>query len=415
MRKLKNLYHFLVSFLALLLNGHSAKKMTVIGVTGTDGKTSTTHLIYHILKTAGFPVSFVSTVEAKINGVSFDTGFHVTTPSSFALQKLIKKAYISGSRYLVLEITSHALDQYRSLGTSIDIAVITNISHEHIDYHRSLENYRLAKAKILKGADYAVLNRDDDYFDFLKRKVYNKLIPYSLKDKKNFHKINFDSNPRLIGNFNKYNIMAATNVVRILKIDDDIINKAIKTFPGISGRIEEIKTGKSFRVIVDFAHKINALKNILETVRKITPGKLIVVFGSAGERDVIKRPIMGEISATYADYTILTAEDPRTEDVRTIIDSISTGCLKKKAVESFKSADIKKLSSGKKYFFKIPDRQEALNFAIRKLAGKGDTVLTCGKGHEKSMCYGKTEYPWDEFNAVKKALYDSVKATSKVS
>ena len=321
---------------------------------------------------------------------------------------MIGDAYLNGSRYLILEITSHALDQHRAIGTSIDIAVITNISHEHIDYHGTFEKYRLAKSKILKGADYAVLNADDPNFLFLKKLVKSKLITYSLRKSNNFRKINFKSNPRLIGNFNKYNIMAASSVARIEKISDDVINKALINFPGIPGRLEEIKTGRKFRVIVDFAHKPNALREILKTVRNLSKGRVIAVFGCAGLRDRIKRPMMGEIAATFADCTVITAEDPRTEDVRKIINSISEGCLKKNARELDKNkiGPLKKQKG--KVFIKIPDRQEAINFAINKIARPGDIVVTLGKGHEKSMCYGKTEYPWDEFKAVKKALYGSI-------
>lgn len=415
MRRLKNLYHFLIALIALLYYRYPAKKLTVIGVTGTDGKTSTTHLIYHILKTAGLPVSFISTVEAKINGASFDTGFHVTTPSPFQLQRLIKAALNSGSRYLVMEITSHALDQYRSLGASIDIALITNISHEHLDYHGTFENYRQAKSKILKGVDYAILNRDDKSFNYLKKKVNKKLISFSLKDKLRYKGINFNANPRLIGNFNRFNIMSAVCCARLFKISDQNINKALKSFPGVPGRLEEVKTDRNFKVFIDFAHKPNALKEILKTMRQITKNKVIAVFGCAGLRDRLKRPMMGEIAAQFADLSVLTAEDPRTEDVRDIIDNIALGCLKKNAVEINKNEKNTDFRKNSRVFFKIPDRQEAINFAVNKLAKAGDTVVFCGKGHEKSMCYGKIEYPWDEFNAVKKALYDSVKATSKVS
>ncbi|OGG03309.1 hypothetical protein A2W14_03780 [Candidatus Gottesmanbacteria bacterium RBG_16_37_8] len=413
MQRIKNLYHFFTALFSSFYFRHPGDKMTVIGITGTDGKTTTTHLVYHILRTAKLPVSFVSTVEANIAGQVIDTGFHVTTPSPFKLQKLISLAYTKGSRYLVLEITSHALDQYRVFGSSVDIALITNISHEHLDYHKNMDNYRNSKAKIIRDAKYAVLNSDDKNFSFLKSKVKGNLVTFSLKKKNKINYADIPANPHLLGNYNKYNILSSIKVAEILNIDAKIIKKAIKSFKGIPGRLEEVKTKKHFKIYIDFAHKLNALKQVLTTVRQFTPGRVIAVFGAAGLRDHLKRPLMGKVAGELADITVLTAEDPRTEDVRLIINSIARGLLSKKVIEMNKFADISQFVNGLKYFYKIPDRQEAINFAIRKLASSGDTVIICGKGHEKSMCYQKTEYPWNEKQAVLKALYGPVKDTQE--
>lgn len=404
-QNIKNLYHLLMAALAFLYYGKPAGKMTVIGITGTDGKTSTTHLVYHMLKTAGLPVSYISSVEANIMGKTLDTGFHVTTPSPWQIQNMIRQALDAGSRYLVLEVTSHALDQHRVLGTSIDIALVTNVSHEHLDYHKTLDNYLRTKAGILKGARYSVLNRDEANYKFLVKHASGKIISYSLDKKSAVPKYSNQGNPRLLGKFNRYNILAAASVARILKIKDESIIRAIRSFPGIPGRLEEVKSRRAFRIYIDFAHKINALENVLSTMKKNTKGRLIAVFGSAGLRDRTKRPLMGEVAARFADLTVLTAEDPRTEDVRMIIDAIGEGCLRRKAVLLDKSQLPSGRASGVRYFYKIPDRQEALNFAVRKLARKGDVVIACGKGHEKSMCYGNVEYPWDEKQAIIKALY----------
>lgn len=408
MQSIKNIFHLLMGITAGLLYGFPGRKMTVIGITGTDGKTTTTHLLYHILKTAKLPVSFVSTIEANIMGKTFDTGFHVTTPSPFQLQKLIKLAFDKGTKYLILEITSHALDQYRHFGSSIDIALINNISHEHLDYHKNLKNYMAAKARIVRGARITVLNRDDQSYSFLNKKVKNKKITFSLKTKNALNKISSQGNQHLLGIYNQYNILAVSTIADLLKIKHSIIQKAVKSYNGIPGRLERIKNNKQMNIYIDFAHKINALDNVLMTLKKISKKKLIAVFGSAGLRDTAKRPLMGKVAARNADYIILTAEDPRTEDVRDIIDSIALGCKEAKAVLLDKSDGLNGIKNGKKYFFKIPDRQEAINFAIRKLAKKGDTVVFCGKGHEKSMCYGRIEYPWDEKKAIEKALYASV-------
>ncbi|OGF99016.1 hypothetical protein A2153_01895 [Candidatus Gottesmanbacteria bacterium RBG_16_38_7b] len=327
------------------------------------------------------------------------------------MQRLIYQAQKAASLYLVLEVTSHALDQYRVSGIHIDIAVITNISHEHLDYHKNMKNYLSAKAKILKGAKYAILNSDDENFSYLKKKVTGNILTFSLKKKPFSKTFDIPLNPHLLGNYNKYNILAAVTVAKILKIGDQYIQKAIRTFPGVPGRLEEIKTKKHFRIYIDFAHKINALKQVLITVRQFTPKRVIAVFGAAGLRDYLKRPIMGKTAGEFADITVLTAEDPRTEDVRSIINQIAQGLLSKKVIEMNKSDAKLHFHNGRKYFFRIPDRQEAINFAIRRLAKPGDTVICCGKGHEKSMCYGKDEYPWDEKQAVLKALYGSVNSS----
>lgn len=405
----KNLIHLFSSLLASAYYGFPGKKMTVIGITGTDGKTTTSHLVYHILRSAGKKVSLVSTVAAYINEETYDTGFHVTTPSSWQLQKLMKEAVTGGSEYFVLEVTSHALDQHRVVGTSIDIGLINNISHEHIDYHKSLDQYRRAKAKILKGVEFSILNKEDDNFEYLRKKACGKLVTFAVDEDADYSQQKLKLKPRILGRFNLANCIASATVGTILNIDKLTISRAISSFTGIPGRMEEVVTEKKFRVFVDFAHKPNALNEVLKTAKKQTKNKLIVVFGCAGLRDRLKRPMMGEIAVNLSDYTILTAEDPRTEDVRDIITEIAVGSLKGKAIEGDKrKVDNSIFTSKQKYFWKIADRQEAINFALRRIVQKGDIVLVCGKGHEKSMCYGKIEYPWDEKKAIQKALYVKV-------
>lgn len=408
-RFLKNLIHLFGAVLACIYYRFPGRQLVVIGVTGTSGKTTTAHLIFEILKNAGKKVSLVSTVEAIINKTSFDTGFHVTTPSSWELQSLMRKAVNGKSEYFVLEVTSHSLDQERVFGSSIDIGVITNISHEHLDYHKTIENYRLTKAKIFREVKYSIINHDDPNFSLLAKKAEGKIITFGLTTAADYTQEKLKLHPTIPGQFNLKNCLAAAAVASILQVDKDIIRKSIDTFSGVLGRMEEINTNKAIKIYIDFAHKPDALEQVLKTARSIVKNKLIVVFGCAGLRDRLKRPIMGEIAAKLADYTILTAEDPRTEDVREIIGEIAQGCIKVGITEVDKrDKSLKTLKSGKKYFWRIADRQEAINFAIRNLANKGDVVLFCGKGHEKSMCYGKVEYPWDEKQAIYKALYDKV-------
>ncbi|MCJ7740620.1 UDP-N-acetylmuramoyl-L-alanyl-D-glutamate--2,6-diaminopimelate ligase [Candidatus Microgenomates bacterium] len=408
-QNLKNHLHAVVARLAAIYYGFPGKYMTVIGVTGTAGKTTTTHLIYQILKSAKLKVSMLSTVSAEINGRSFDTGFHVTTPSPWALQKFLKMAKEGSSQYFILEVTSHALDQHRIFGIPITIGVVTNITHEHLDYHKTIENYRRTKMKLLDNVKYSVLNKDDQNYDYLAKRACGQIITYSFDQEADFRQSLLNLHPKLPGDYNLYNCLAAFAVASILKVNNEIIKKTIADFGGISGRMEEVENGCGIRIIIDFAHKPDALEQVLKTVREMTAGKLIVIFGCAGLRDRLKRPVMGEIAGKLADRIILTAEDPRTEDVREIIGEIAKGCLKVKVTEADKKQNNANLRDKIKYFWKIPDRQEAINFAIKKLAAPGDLIILCGKGHEQSMCYGKTEYPWDERKAVEKAIYGSIK------
>lgn len=406
LQSLKNILHLLTAFMAVLRYGYPARKLTVIGVTGTDGKTTTSELIYHILAKSGRKTSLISTVRAVINGKEYDTGFHVTTPSPFALQRYIKKAREGSSNYIVIEVTSHALDQYRTFGTSIDIGLITNVTHEHLDYHKTFANYLSSKAKILEKVKYSVLNKDDKNFVFLKEKAGGKLVTFAVDSDADYTKTNYSFKSSLMGKFNDYNNLAAITVAKIIGVADKDIQNAVSTFKGIQGRLDEIKTDRNFRIFIDFAHKPNALQNVLETMHEQSTGKLIVVFGCAGLRDTLKRPMMGEIAGKLADYTVLTAEDPRTEDVRDIISDIAVGA-KKKAKEMDKGKTDKIDRGGNAhYFWRIPDRQEAINFAVRKLAQIGDVVIVTGKGHEMSMCYGTTEYPWSDKEAILKALHE---------
>jgi len=387
-RKLKNFVHLLGAILANIYWRFPSRKLTVIGVTGTDGKTTTVHLIHHILKTTGKKADLISTVSAP--------GLHTTTPDPWILQKLLRQMVEKGVKYVVLESTSHGLDQHRLWGIKFYAGVITNVTHEHLDYHKTYENYLAAKAKLFRGVRIAVLNRDDKSFRYLNVKCQMsnvKCITYGIKNKADFTPKTFPFQTLLPGEYNQYNCLAAIAAASALGIPSEKIRKAVASFGGVIGRMEEIKEGQNFRVIVDFAHTPNGLENVLKTISNLKSqnSKLIVVFGCAGLRDVAKRPMMGEIAARLADVAVLTAEDPRTEDVNKIIDQIAFGCKKAGGKEG-------------RSFFRVPDRRQAIRFAIQKLAKKGDIVVICGKGHERSICFGKTEYPWSDQEEARKAL-----------
>lgn len=393
-QKTKNKFmHLPVAVMANFYFNFPSRKLKIIGVTGTDGKTTTVNLIYHILLSAGYRAGMVSTVSAKIDGEEIDTGFHVTAPDPIMLQKLLKKMVQKGLEYAVLETTSHGLDQFRLWGVDFDIGVLTNITHEHLDYHKDLVGYQAAKLKLFLNSKIAILNKDDPSFNFLSKQIKqntkSKVLSYSLKQKADFTPQKFNFKSSLPGEYNKYNSLAAIAVATQLGVSQEIIKEALLSFKGVKGRMEEVSEGQDFKVYVDFAHTPNALKQVLTFLRKqkLANSRLIAVFGTAGLRDVDKRPMMGEISGKLADFTVITAEDPRTEDINQICDQIAKGCQKAKGEYKI-----------------IVDRQQAFDFAIGKLAKKNDIVVVCGKGHEQSMCFGQTEYPWSEHAAVKKAL-----------
>ena len=389
-QKIKNIYHFLIAIFANILFFFPSRGMNVIAVTGTDGKTTTVNLIYHILKTSGANVSMISSISAVIDGKAYDTGFHVTTPTSFSLQKFLRKARNKKTKFFVLEVTSHAIDQNRITGIPIGVAVLTNITNEHLDYHKTYDNYLKTKVKLLKKSKIAIVNSDDGSYTFLSeaknQKTQENWITYGLSKSSDYNEDTFDiKESSLLGDFNKYNVLAAVAASKALGIADDSIKKALKTFLMPIGRVDYVYK-KDFSVMIDFAHTPSAFEQILRTIKPIVKGKLIHVFGSAGERDALKRPFLGEISSQYCDILILTAEDPRKEDVNKIIAEIEVGIKK-----------------GQCEVIRIPDRKEAIQAAVQ-MAKKDDLVLITGKAQEGSMNYGNGEEPWSEFSVVEEAL-----------
>ncbi len=405
-QKAKNVYHFGQAVTAHVANGFPARGVTFIGVTGTDGKTTTSSMIYHILHSVGKKVALVSTVAAIIDGKSYDTGFHVTNPDPAALLKYIKLAIRAKSEFIVLEVTSHGLDQHRVFGIPFKIGVITNITHEHLDYHKTYDNYVAAKFKLLQSSQIAIINRDDQSYENIKFKIkrearfsQKKVITYGLRSDADINPRVFPFKNHLLGDFNNYNCLAAISVCLQLGLLPDEIRNALADFSAPVGR-EEIVYNKDFAVMIDFAHTPNAIEQILSAIKKDIKktGKIIHVFGAAGLRDHTKRPLMGEASDKYADITILTAEDPRTEKVNEIIRQICKG---------MKNYELRTKNNT---LLIIEDRQQAIDKAIA-LAKKGDMVVVTGKGHESSMNFGKDEVPWNDHEAVKSALEKRKNAT----
>ncbi|MEK7186655.1 MAG: UDP-N-acetylmuramoyl-L-alanyl-D-glutamate--2,6-diaminopimelate ligase [Patescibacteria group bacterium] len=401
LQKIKNIYHLLNGIAANVCYMFPSRKLVVIGVTGTDGKTTTASLIYHILKNAGEKVSMISSVGAMINGREYSLPFHVTTPSRFALQKFISMAgnknnLRNGKRYLVLEVTSHSLDQYRVFGINFEIGVITNVSHEHLDYHKNYKEYVKTKLKLLLRSKIAVVNRDDKSYRIIQPSLKNitgkisRVVTYGFNKSADVNLSSFKFESKILGDFNKYNILAAYTVANLLGVKESIIKKAIASFEPPIGR-QDMVFDEDFKVMIDFAHTPNSFKEVLSAVRPNVKGKLIHVFGSAGERDRTKRPEMGKISSMFSDILLITAEDPRSENIDKINADILSGVRDRD----------QKLSDGAVIL--IEDRQQAINKAV-ELAKQNDMVIITGKAHEKSMNYGKGEVPWDDYKAVKKAL-----------
>jgi UDP-N-acetylmuramoyl-L-alanyl-D-glutamate--2,6-diaminopimelate ligase len=416
--------------LSSAFNGHPARKMTIIGVTGTDGKTTTTNLIYSILRAAGFKAGMISTVNAIIGNEVIDTGFHVTTPEAPMVQQLLARMLQEGNTHVVLEATSHGLDQKRVAECEFDLAVITNITHEHLDYHGNYEKYFESKTQLIRdlaktgkkaggNPRLAVLNYDDISYTPIQKLLDDKSlstikrIVYSCKEPADFYATDNSTSSAgiaflihfrkeqcmlkspMIGAYNAANILAAfTACVEGLGISPEDAVRGIASMPPVPGRGERIDLGQDFTAIVDFAHTPNALKVSLENARQLTRGRVIAVFGSAGLRDRAKRRMMAETSIQLADVTILTAEDPRTEKLEDILAEMADAARQQGGEEG-------------KNFLCVPDRGEAIRQAV-KMTRQGDLVIACGKGHEQSMCFGTTEYPWDDRIVMKAALAEKL-------
>ncbi|MEE4194417.1 MAG: UDP-N-acetylmuramoyl-L-alanyl-D-glutamate--2,6-diaminopimelate ligase [Anaerolineae bacterium] len=411
-----------LAYCAAALEDFPARKLTILGVTGTDGKTTTSTILYHILKTAGLKAGLITTVNAIIGDEEIDTGFHVTTPEAVDVQHYLRKMVDAGMTHVILETTSHGLAQYRVTGCEYDVAIVTNITHEHLDYHGSYEEYRAAKGRLFTEltsphkhttsfTPVAVLNKDDTgSYAYLHSITTAQQYAYAIEDEEaDFFATGISHTPQglsfsiksifgavnihtsLIGHYNISNILAAYSAaVGALGVAPAIAAQAIASVPGVAGRMEVINLGQDFSAIVDFAHTPNALKVALETLKTITQGNIWAVFGSAGLRDREKRALMGEVSAQYADFSVFTAEDPRTESLDEILTNMANAATAKGAVEH-------------ETFWRIRDRGAAIQFAVDH-AKPGDIVCAFGKGHEQSMCFGTTEHPWDDRQAIKAAL-----------
>ncbi len=412
---LRLLYHRILATIAVVVNGFPSSGMVVIGVTGTNGKTTTVNLITNILNHAGYKVGMTSTIAFQIGNERMVNDSKQTTLGPFQLQKYLKQMKLAGCKYAVVEVTSHAIDQSRVLGINFDVAVITNVTEDHIEYHGSFNNYLSSKAKLFKKVSKGkrkfgtqkvfVMNADDQYYKYFDRHVADRKITYGLKqatvyaegiEKKPegssfvLHVPNnaIPVNINMPGDFSIYNALAAASTCLALQVPLEVIKAALESGSGVPGRFEHVDVGQSYSVIVDYAHTADALENLLALYRKLTPGRLFAVFGATGGgRDKSKRPDMGKAASEIADYVIVTNDDPYEEDEIGIVDQVSEGVQREQG----------------KDFWQIPDRREAIRLALT-MAREGDTVVVAGKGAEEVIMLRGKRVPWNDKKVIEELL-----------
>jgi UDP-N-acetylmuramoyl-L-alanyl-D-glutamate--2,6-diaminopimelate ligase len=398
----------------------------VVGVTGTDGKSTSTFLMAAMLAAAGLPAGLIGTVEIGVGGKRWPNEDRTTTPDAPELQGLLRAMVEAGDRFAVLEATSHGLALERVGEIAFDVGVVTNVTHEHLEFHGTHEAYRAAKRSLMdrlaispdnpeKGwGKHAVLNRDDRWFEEFEdaaRTAGARIWTYGADPAADLRVTSVEEDashltigvgtPRwearvrlhLAGRFNVYNALAAIGVGEALGLDPEAIQGGLESVAGVPGRMERIDLGQPFGVIVDYAHTPDSLEKVLDILAPVAAaggGSLIAVFGSAGERDTIKRPVMGRVAGERARLVVVTDEDPRLEDADEINRAIAEGAIDAGKAEG-------------RDLLVIADREEAIATALER-ARPGDVVLLAGKGHETSIFYGTEKLPWDDREAARKGL-----------
>lgn len=395
----------ILPFLASRFFSEPSRFLKLIGITGTNGKTTTTHLIYKILETAKKSPSLLGSIQYRIQDEIMDS--HNTTPGPLPLHLLLRQMQDGGSQYVVMEVSSHALKQSRVAGIDFRIAVLTNITGDHLDYHRTMNDYVKSKRLLFESLNkdaIAVLNSDDKFYNEFRKSVRAKIISYGIKKKADFKAAHIESdingshffmdtpngtvNMRtpLIGRHNIYNILAAAAVSFAEGVEFNVVNEALGRFNQVPGRLEAVEAGQRFKVFIDYAHTHDALRNVLSELKAFASGKIVVVFGCGGNRDKRKRAKMGRIASNFADYVVLTNDNPRNEDPNIILSEIQKGFCR-----TFKN------------YKKIPDRFKAIEESLRA-RGASDIVLIAGKGHEKYQIIHEETHPFNDKKVVKEIL-----------
>ncbi|TSC92135.1 MAG: Uncharacterized protein CEN92_109 [Candidatus Berkelbacteria bacterium Licking1014_96] len=423
----KQFYHKIMADLSNIFYGYPSRKMIVIGVTGTNGKTTTCHFIYHILRRAGCRVGMMTTTTLAINKKKWVNSTRLTTFAPAELNKFLKKMVEAGCEYAIIETSSHAAIQYRTRGIAYDLCVITNITREHLDYHHTFEEYKTAKKQILElpiesfrklhVLKQVVLNRDEANYEYLADIKADRKFRYGIlrgdimAERINYRTTSSDflvKTPfgrkritiNLPGRFNVYNALAAITTTVALAIDLETIRVGLLKTRGVPGRMEKISPEKklkkklNFNVIVDFAHTPDAFYQIFETIRNVDKNRLICVFGSAGERDKSKRPLLGNLASAHAQVIIITAEDPRSEEPETIMEEIKKGVLQGNKGKDFIEGE---------NLFLVEDRAKAIYKGLA-LAGEGDLVMILGKGAEQTQDLKSGKIKWDDRKITRELL-----------
>ena len=396
--------------------GNPARDLRVIAVTGTNGKTTTVNFLNEILKEAGYRTAMFSTANIEIAGEQTVNDTNSTTATVARLQKFFRDAKKADVEFALIEATSHALDQYKFEGVPIEMAIMTNLTQDHLDYHKTMENYAAAKAKLFEmNPNLVVLNADDEWFDYFnnfatesQKITYGegesadvKIEKFKLYKKGSEANLRIDNNveleiaTNLPGEFNIYNMTAAAAGAYLLGISLKDIQEGIANLEGVSGRFEYATPGLPFDTIVDYAHTPDALEKLLKSAKEISKNRTILVFGACGDRDREKRPIMGKIAQDLADRIIITDEENYTEDATQIREEIISGISKKN----------EKLPAN---IQEIPDRKEAIRKALQ-IAGKGDIVLITGLGHEVYRVIDGEKTPWNDTQIVREIAQEIFK------
>lgn len=383
--------------------GNPASRLRLVGITGTNGKTSVTYMLKAILEEAGYKTGIIGTIQNMIGDRVLPSAN--TTPDAYNLNKLFKEMADEGCEFAVMEVSSHALDQKRVYGIDFEVAAFTNLTQDHLDYHLTMENYLGAKKKLFAMCKTAVANLDDPAYDALLSDMPCKKVTYSEKrNDSTFSAKYINLRPEGIeyelvgynlikhiklktgGKFSVYNSMCASLCALELGIDLNTITAALEKLSGVKGRAEIVPTGRDFSVIIDYAHTPDGLENILSTFKEIKQGRLVCLFGCGGDRDATKRPIMGSVAARLSDFVIVTSDNPRSEEPMKIIDDIVSG-----------------MKDSKTAYKIIENRIEAINYAIEN-AESNDIIILAGKGHEDYQILSTGKIHLDEREVVAEAL-----------
>ena len=417
--------HKVRGMMAYYMYGRPSRHLKIIGITGTNGKTTTCNMVARILEKANYKVAMATTINFKIDEKEWVNKTKMTTVSPFALQKFLKEAVKAGCHWAIIETTSHAISQYRNYGLEYNIAVLTNITHDHLDYHKTYEDYRDAKAELFKtGNTINIINADDKSASYFKDLPAKRLITYGIEAEYKAQSTPQIGKPEIMGKklileatgsmftvvtpsgqiafelklpgkFNVYNALAAISCASALDLHLDVAKQALDSMEGVPGRMERVDLGQSFTVLVDYAHTPDALEKIYQTLELSKHSRIISVLGSCGDRDRAKRPILGALAGRYADIAIITNEDPYTEDPVKIIEEVASG------VPRGVHKNEPKVQG--KNFFKELDRKKAIAMAI-EMAHKDDIVIITGKGAEECMVWGTEKRPWSDRKIAKELL-----------